>query len=205
MTRLKSLRIEKGFTQAYIASILGITRAAYTNIENGKREPDFATIKKLADLYSVTSDFLIGRYDTLSGPPPPSTPGSEWIPVRGRVAAGTPIEMVEDIQDYEEISKEMVAKGEHIALKIKGDSMEPIICDGDVVIVRLQPDVESGKIAVVTVNGDDATVKRIKKRPEGLLLIPNNQSYDPMFYSNEDILSLPIRILGMVVELRRKF
>lgn len=203
--RLKSLRKEFNMTQVELAKALNVAQNTVCNWENGKRSLDDSTMQQIADYFGVSVDYLLGREDTPSGPPPPSTPGSEWIPVRGRVAAGTPIEMVEDIQDYEEISKEMVAKGEHIALKIKGDSMEPIICDGDVVIVRLQPDVESGKIAVVTVNGDDATVKRIKKRPEGLLLIPNNQSYDPMFYSNEDILSLPIRILGMVVELRRKF
>jgi repressor LexA len=203
--RLKSLRKEFNMTQVELAKALNVAQNTVCNWENGKRSLDDSTMQQIADYFGVSVDYLLGREDTPNGPPPPSTPGSEWIPVRGRVAAGTPIEMVEDIQDYEEISKEMVAKGEHIALKIKGDSMEPIICDGDVVIVRLQPDVESGKIAVVTVNGDDATVKRIKKRPEGLLLIPNNQSYDPMFYSNEDILSLPIRILGMVVELRRKF
>lgn len=205
MNRFRKLRLDNNYSQTQLAKKLKVHQTAISQWELGKSFPDILTMQKLADIYDVSVDYLLGREDTPSGPPPPSTPGREWIPVRGRVAAGTPIEMVEDIQDYEEISKEMVAKGEHIALKIKGDSMEPIICDGDVVIVRLQPDVESGKIAVVTVNGDDATVKRIKKRPEGLLLIPNNQSYDPMFYSNEDILSLPIRILGMVVELRRKF
>ena len=83
--------------------------------------------------------------------------------------------------------------------------MEPKISDGDVVIVRKQDDCENGEIAVVLVNGDEATVKRIKKGPEGLMLIPNNPAYEPMFYSNAEIESLPVSIIGKVVELRAKF
>ena len=82
--------------------------------------------------------------------------------------------------------------------------MEPKISDGDVVIVRRQPDVDSGDIAVVLVNGNDATVKRIKKSPQGVTLIPSNPAYEPMYYSNEEIESLPVTILGKVVELRAK-
>ena len=83
--------------------------------------------------------------------------------------------------------------------------MEPKISNGDVVIVRQQPDCDNGDIAVVLVNGDEATVKRIKKSPEGIMLIPNNTSYEPMFYSNDDVKKLPVRIIGKVVELRAKF
>ena len=99
----------------------------------------------------------------------------------------------------------MASQGEHFALKIKGQSMEPRIFEDDVVIVKKQDDCDSGDIAVVLVNGNEATVKRIKKRPEGLMLIPNNPAYEPMFYSNEEIENLPVRIIGKVVELRGKF
>ena len=83
--------------------------------------------------------------------------------------------------------------------------MEPRICAGDVVIVRKQDDAETGDIAVVLVNGDAATVKKIKKRPEGLLLIPLNPAYETMFYSMTDVETLPVQIIGKVVELRGKF
>ena len=83
--------------------------------------------------------------------------------------------------------------------------MEPKFSEGDVVIVRKQPDVNSGDIAVVLVNGDDATIKKIKKRPEGVMLIPSNPNYEPMFYSNQEIEELPVVVLGKVVELRAKF
>ena len=83
--------------------------------------------------------------------------------------------------------------------------MEPKISDGDVVIVRKQPDCDSGQIAIVCVNGDHATCKKIMKQSTGILLKPLNPSYDPMFYTNEEIESIPITILGRVVELRAKF
>ena len=76
---------------------------------------------------------------------------------------------------------------------------------GDIVIVRAQNDCDTGDIAIVLVNGDEATVKRIKKGPEGLMLIPNNPAYEPMYYSNAEIESLPVRVIGKVVELRAKF
>ena len=84
--------------------------------------------------------------------------------------------------------------------------MEPRILEGDVVIVKRQPDVESGKIAVVLVNGNEATLKRVKKQKEGITLIATNISiYEPHFYTNEEIEKLPVQILGEVVELRGKF
>ncbi len=128
------------------------------------------------------------------------------IPVLGEVAAGIPIEAITDIIDYEEITEEMARKGEYFALKIKGDSMYPRMLNGDVVIVRQQPDIESGDIAVVLVNGDSATVKKVVKSDSGIMLIANNQAvYEPTFYTKKEIEELPVTILGKVVELRGKF
>nr|DAO84302.1 MAG TPA: Repressor protein CI [Caudoviricetes sp.] len=127
------------------------------------------------------------------------------IPVLGYVAAGIPIEAIEDIVGWEDISKVRYGSGEYFGLQVQGHSMEPKISDGDVVIVRRQPDVDSGDIAVVLVNGDDATVKKVKKSPQGVTLIPSNPAYEPMYYTNAEIESLPVQILGRVVELRAKF
>ena len=127
-------------------------------------------------------------------------------PVLGRVVAGIPIEAVEEILDYEEITPELAATGEFFALKIRGHSMEPRMMEGDVVIVRKQEDVESGDVAIVLVNGNEATVKRVKKQEEGITLIATNTSvYEPHFYSNKEIKNLSVQILGKVVELRGKF
>jgi repressor LexA len=125
--------------------------------------------------------------------------------VLGEIAAGIPIEAVTDIIDYEEIPEAMARDGEYFALKIKGGSMEPRMLEGDVVIVRKQSMVDTGDIAVVLVNGDSATVKKVKIMPEGIMLIPLNPAYETMFYPKEDVERLPVQILGKVVELRGKF
>lgn len=203
--RLKELREKAGYSQYSFAKAFGTKQSTVGNWESGAREPKFDTMQRLADFFGVSVDYLLGRESIPDSPPAPSRPGSKWIPVLGKVAAGTPIEAVEDILDYEEIDAQTAASGEHFALKIKGDSMEPRIKDGDVVIVRKQDDCDSGDTAVVLVNGDEATVKRIKKEPAGIMLIPRNPVYEPKFYSNDEIATLPVRIVGKVVELRAKF
>ena len=113
--------------------------------------------------------------------------------------------MIEDITDWEEIPECMANTGDFFALKISGHSMEPKISDGDVVIVRSQDTAESGDIVIATVNGNDATCKRLRRYKDGIELVPLNPSYEPMFFSNEDIRTKPVTIIGKVVELRAKF
>ena len=198
MNRLKAARRAKHMTQADVAEYIGLTQGAYSNWERGETKIDSLQLSRLAELFGVSVDYLLGKTDV---------PSSSYIrvPVLGRVAAGIPIDAIEDVIDWEDISTAAAGDGEYFGLQIKGHSMEPKISDGDVVIVRRQPDVDSGDIAVVLVNGDDATVKRIKKSPQGVTLIPSNPAYEPMYYTNAEIESLPVQILGRVVELRAKF
>lgn len=196
--RLKKLRIENKLTQTEIAKMIYISQPAYSKYEMGTASPNPETLSKLAEVLNVSVDYLVGN-DV-----PPERPGYIRIPVLGRVAAGIPIDAIEEVIDWEDISAESAGDGEYFGLQIKGQSMEPKISDGDVVIVRRQPDVDNGDIAVVLVNGNDATVKKIKKSPQGVVLIPSNPAYEPMFYSNDEIESLPVTILGRVVELRAK-
>jgi len=198
MDILLNLRKNKGVTQKDISDYLGISRQAYANYEAGNRAPDFQTLKKLSAYFSVSVDYLLGN-ETIANK------SGVRIPVYGSVAAGIPIEAITDIEDYEEITEDMARTGEFAALKIKGRSMEPRFTEGDVVIVRLQNTIESGDIAVVIVNGDEATCKKIKKTPEGVMLISTNPDYEPMFFSNKEIEEKPVRIWGKVVELRAKF
>ncbi|MFA5659556.1 MAG: S24 family peptidase [Oscillospiraceae bacterium] len=88
---------------------------------------------------------------------------------------------------------------------VKGDSMIPDIKSGDIVVVRRQPDIESGQVAVVIINGDEATVKKVIKHKDGIQLVATNPEYMPMFFSNKEIEDLPVSIFGRVMELRRKF
>lgn len=196
--RLKTLRIQRKMTQSELAKKIYISQPAYSKYEVGTASPNPETLSKIADALDVSVDYLLGSDSQ------PARPGYIRIPVLGRVAAGIPIDAIEEVIDWEDISAESAGDGEYFGLQIKGHSMEPKISDGDVVIVRRQPDVDSGDIAVVLVNGDDATVKRIKKSPQGVTLIPSNPAYEPMYYSNKEIESLPVQILGRVVELRAK-
>lgn len=77
--------------------------------------------------------------------------------------------------------------------------------EGDVVIVRKQDAAETGDTVVVLVNGDSATVKKIKYGPDGITLLPSNPSFDPLFYSAAEVEALPVRVIGRVVELRAKY
>ncbi len=169
-------------------------------IEAGWKESDFEDIdfNSLAIALGVSKDYLLGNANV-------SKVKGFRIPVYRAVAAGIPIEAIEDIIDYEEIDPELAATGEFFGLRIQGSSMEPRICEGDVVIVRKQEDADSGDVAIVLVNGNDATCKRVKKEAHGLTLIPNNPAFPIKYYSAEEISSLPVRIIGKVVELRGKF
>ena len=151
--RIKSKRKERGFTQQELANKANISRSYLGDLEGDRYNPSIDTLKDIADALGVDITELIE--DT-------SSKRSVKIPVLGHIAAGIPMEAITDIIDYEEIPIEMARCGEYFALKVKGDSMEPKFSEGDVVIVRKQSDVESGEIAIVIVNGEDATIKRLK-------------------------------------------
>lgn len=128
------------------------------------------------------------------------------IPVLRRVAAGQPLEAVDEIIEWIEISDSMARKGTYFGLRIKGDSMMPEIQDGDTIVCREQPDAENGEIVVVLVNGDDGVCKRLKKYEDGrIALMSDNPAYPPMYFNVSEIEDTPIRIRGVVKELRRTF
>ena len=205
---IKRLREEKGMSQETLAKLTGYTdRSSITKIEKGLVDLQQSKIELFAKALGTTSSKLFGLDNNIA----PITNGTKQkrpgvtINVLGRVAAGTPIEAVEDIIDTEEITEEMASTGEFFGLQIDGDSMEPKMSKGDVVIVRQQDDAESGDTVIVTINGTDATCKRIRKYRDGIELISTNPSYEPMFFSNKDIVNKPVKIIGKVVELRCKF
>ena len=157
----------------------------------------------LGDIELMAKHWNIDKSDLVE--PPKEKANKFMIPVLGTVIAGYPIEAIENILDYEEISENMARQGEFFALRVKSDSMEPRIKEGDIVIVRKQDDVDNGDLAVMLVNGDEATLKKIQKFNGGINLIPSNPSYAVMTYTSQEILDLPVRCLGKVVELRARF
>ena len=205
-TRLKQLRNERGISQRQLAEFLKVAPSTISMYENGQREPNFEVLESLADFFNVDLNYLLGKTNKTTKIilDSESSKGIK-IPVLGTVPAGIPITAVEDILDYEEIPKSWENQGEFFGLKIKGDSMYPTLENGDVVIVRKQSTADNGDTVIVMVNGDDATCKRYERSDTGIMLIPNNNAYAPAFYTNEEIESLPLTIIGKVVELRRKF
>lgn len=194
-----------GISKAYI----GVLEKIYNPKTNEPVAPTLEKMKAIASAMGMSLDELLKALNAnqpvvVSNKLQPTR--GVRIPVLGRVVAGIPLEAITDIIDYEEIPAQMAKSGTYFALQVKGRSMEPTLHEGDVVIVRQQPEVENGEIAIVLVNGNDATVKEVKESPDGLTLIGHNVAvYTPQFYTRDQIQSLPVQILGKVVELRRKF
>lgn len=199
-SRLRQLRKDKQLSQNELAKELGVRRETVAQWERGENAPT-RKLEELSRIFNVSTDYILGK--RIDSRP---TPRGVRIPVLGRVMAGIPIEAIQEILDYEEIPESMAKTGEFFALQVHGASMEPTLKEGDVVIVKKQPTVDSGDIAIVLINGNDATVKEVKESPAGITLIGHNVAvYTPKFYSNKEIEELPIQIIGKVVEMRRKF
>ena len=198
--RLRDLRQSQGLSQKVIADYLGCSAVVYSRYETGSREPSMDTLMRLADYFNVSIDYLTGKSDI------PRNGGVVRIPVVGHVVAGIPTSAIEDVIDWEEIAEDMARRGDYIGLRVKGNSMYPDIKDGDIAIIRRQETIETGDIAVVFVNGDEATIKKVKKIDGGIMLIGFNTAvYEPHFYNEDEISDLPVRIYGRLVEVRRKF
>lgn len=194
--RIKSLCDKKGIKPAALARELGFSKNFFTEMKSGRVKSCSAhKLSLIAEYFGVKADDLLYENNT----------EALKVPVYGTVPAGIPVEAIEDIMGYEEITPALAASGKFIALKIKGDSMTPGLCSGDTVIVRLQEDADTGDIVIAMINGEDATCKKLKKDLNGIWLLPSNPAYEPMYYTNREVEELPIRILGKIVELRRTF
>lgn len=183
-----------------ICEALNIKYTTFTDWIKGNTYPRIDKIELMANYFGIQKSDLVEEHlfninNSIKG---------VRINVLGRVAAGLPIEAVENIIDTEEISERLASTGEFFGLQIHGDSMEPRMYEGDVVIVRQQSDAESGDIVIAMINGDDATCKRLHKYAEGIGLLSLNSKYEPMMFSNQEIIEKPVKIIGKVVELRGK-
>lgn len=200
---IKRLRERADWTQVELAQRLGISDKTVSSWEIDRTQPKMGMVEKLADVLGCLKTDIIGADSLNIGSR--EVRQSVRIPVYGRIAAGIPMEMIEDVIDWEEIPAEMTKGGEYFCLQIHGVSMEPRMKEGDVIVCRRQPDAESGDIVVARINGCDATVKRLKKYAAGIMLIPLNQDCDTYIFSKDEVIDKPVEILGKVVELRAKF
>ena len=205
-------RTELGITQKEVADFVGVSEATVSRWESGHidnmRRDRIAALSKILRLSPLA---IMGIDDTdLSSRLPNMVPidaRTFRVPIVGRVAAGRPIVADEEIIGYEYIDNKYSKDGhEYFGLRIVGKSMEPTIMDGDIVIVRRQNYVENGEIAIVLIDGEEATAKEVKESADGITMIGHNTAvYTPHFYSAQEVKNLPVQIIGRVVQSIRKF
>lgn len=214
--KLKSLRENNNMTQDDLAEKLcqrlgeTITRQTVSLYENGKRGMNQDILFALSDIFNISINTFFPPLNFDNGELIDLPSDNVKIPVLGRIPAGMPFEAIEEqyTTDYEEIPRDWLRGGnEYFALKLDGDSMEPEYQDKDVVIFRKTFDCESGQDCCVRINGYDATFKRVKKQLNGIMIIPLNENnstgFTTTFYTNEDVINMPIEILGVVKQIRR--
>lgn len=196
--RLRMLREDSNLKQESLADLLDVNRASISLYESNKRKPSQKILMKYAEIFDVSTDYILKGYST-------PVKGKDYITINvyGSIPAGIPIEAIEEITDTEDLSlKEYDKNKTYLGLKVDGDSMYPKYLDGDTVIIEKTPDCETGTDAAVYVNGYEATLKTVIKNENGTITLrPINPNYSPTTYGEGDD---PVRILGVVKEIRRK-
>lgn len=199
MNRLSQLRQERGLNMREAARQLNMPYTTYVNYEKGTREPNSETLIALAKFYGTTIDYLLCKTET-----PPANkpipkgfvpmPEMAQVPLIGSIACGTPITAEQNIKSYIGVPAAWRAD---FALECHGDSMAPTICDGDVVCIRSQPEVEQGQIAAVRI-GEEATLKHCYYQNGVVQLIADNPAVcPPMVYTGPDLEDIEVEGLAV--------
>lgn len=183
-----------GKNQTDIARELGIPEMTMSNWVKAKTYPRADKIQLLADYFGIyRSDLTEERISNLFS----ISTKTIKVPILGTIACGDPIYAEENFRGYKEEIADIVPSGNVFYLEAKGDSMEPTVPNGAFVMIREQPDVEYGQIAAVLVNGDtEATLKRVKRQGEIVMLVPDNPAHEPYIITKDN----PARIIGRAIK-----
>lgn len=191
--RIAQVRRERGYNQEELAEMALINRTTLARYETGMVEPGAIALSRIADALNVTTDELLCRTEKL---PPFISIVRNTVPVVGEIACGTPITAEQNIEGFADLPDGVNAD---FALKCKGDSMLPTFQEGDLVLIRMQPEVNDGQIAAVGIDGE-ATLKHFYRQPGGVLLVSDNPKFAPMYFPAE---SAPV-VYGLAVGFVRK-
>ena len=197
---------KKNKTRNEICDDLGIKYTTFSDWVNGKKYPRIDKIEMLANYFGIEKSDLVEKRNTIPTDAIPYEPvPTVLIPLVGAVNCGSPIFAEDNIEDHIPTPAADVLTGEtYFWLKAKGDSMINVgIHDGDFLFIRQQSDVDSGDIAVVSINGDDATLKRVIKKENAVILQPENPSYETKIFVGEEVNAVHIR--GRLMKLEKRF
>lgn len=216
-SRLKEARERSKITLELAGNKVGVHKSTVLRWENGETEKiKLPILETLAAYYNVNPVWLMG-YDvpmqrnideTLKkiNAFPVSTENTVNIPVLGVVKAGYDYLAQENWIATIDVDRSLVGDSkDFFALKVKGDSMSPVLIEDDIVIIKKQSDFETGDIVVAIVNGNEATIKKGKKTENSVLLQPLNASYEPLIFTKEEMKTIPVVIVGIVKQLKREF
>lgn len=208
---LEKIRKSKDLSLRQVDYQSDVSYSHLSMIENGSRKPTPLTLKELARVYNIDyidlyekagyidlADRERCKTDKLGNP-------VVSIPLLGTVKAGYNYLAEENWIGNVDIDKKLADSGEFFALNVKGNSMSPVLIEGDIVIVKKQDDFENGDIVVALINGDEATIKKAKKSDSSILLQPFNNNYEPLIFTYEEMKSIPVKIIGIVKQLKREF
>jgi len=192
-SNLKELAEKKRVTQADIIRDLELSESTVRSWFNGEKYPRIQKLQLLAEYFNVPRSRLTEkRAENLS------IATLKRIPVLGEIACGDPITANENIIDYRDEIADQLPTGDLFYLKAKGESMSPTITNGSYVLIKAQPNVENGEIAAVLVNGDtEATLKRVKRQGDIVMLVADNPEYMPYVITKDN----PARIIGKAIKM----
>lgn len=208
--RLRLCREQREETLEQVARVLGVNKTTVMRWESGST-PNIsrATLNLLAQHFGVTVEWLRGEeaaypHNNRSLSSGVTTQSAVSLPILGTVRAGFGGGVFEEVIGYETTSADRVQTGEEYCwFQVSGDSMTPLINEGDLVLIRRQEQVDSGDYAVAVIDNEEGTVKRILLTPDGLELHSVNPYYPPRRFVGED--AGRVRILGRMMESKRKF
>lgn len=199
MDILDKAKEEKGMSISEIARRLGMAKSAISRYFNRTREFPLDRIDDIAQIFNLEASYILGfEFPSNSSE---ITVSFANIPVLGEIACGEPIDAEENISEYRSVAKDRLPSGKVFYLQAKGNSMEPRIPNGSYVLCREQPDVENGEIAAVLVNGnEEATLKKVIKQNDMILLQALNEEYAPYIVDSSN----PARIIGKAIQVETK-
>ena len=190
-TRVRLRREQLGLSQEELARRMDYrSRSSITKLEKGINDLPQSKVEELAQALETTPAALLGLDAPCACPPGfEPLPIMVQVPLIGSIACGTPITAEQNIECYIGVPAAWHAD---FALTCHGDSMSPTICNGDIVCIRCQPEVEQGEIAAVRV-GEEATLKHFHRQGDAVMLLADNAAVcPPMFYAGEQLSELHI-------------